>query len=253
MLRSNRLTMETSIGDKRSVVVVRGHNIAGTLRMAAIVAERFLRDPGLFEPGHAYPPDWNDLWSRKTSPYDKHFNQNNWASLHVGGETVFATRDSDALQGIERLAEGADLDEKTLRAATRGLFGTVSPDDVVVQHESQTAVVVTPFEDYLRTAVLERHSGRTGSFSFQVRRATDHPARPHSVMTFCADVIESCNLRQFLERAPDGSDRTLTPASARAIQSQIDGARKRRQELIQYIEGFEHANRVQYRPERPDV
>ncbi|MQX36061.1 hypothetical protein [Roseospira navarrensis] len=268
MLKSNRLTMDMSDGDRTIGAVVRGHNISGTLRLAAAVAERFLRDPGVFEPDPPYPPDWTALWNRKVSSYERRFNRDNWASLHVGGQTVFATHDSDTVRAIEKLAEGADLDEKTLRAATSGLFGDITSDDIVVQHDSQTAVVFTPFPDYLRAAVLERKGGRTGSFSVAVRHSEQHQARPNTVLTFCADVIECLNLRQFLERAPGATDPAGGPASAgpsgpqetvpqgkpdAGLIQQIEAAKTRRRELSQYVEGFEHANRVQYRPERPNL
>lgn len=252
VLKSNRLTMETITRKGSETVVVRGQNIAGTLRMAAMVAERFLRDPNVFDPENPFIPNWGDLWTRKTSNYERQFNRDNWASLHVGGETVFTTRDSNPVTTIERLAAGADLDEKTLRAATCGLFGNISPNDVAVQHDSQTAVVITPFSDYLRAAVLERKGGRTGSFSVSVRHSSERKLRPSTVMNFCADLIESFNLRQFLERAPGENEQSAVRPTGSML-SQIEAAKARRRELGQYIDGFERANRVQYRPERPEL
>ncbi|MBB4284812.1 hypothetical protein [Roseospira goensis] len=251
VLKSNRLTMEVSAHSHTAPIVVRGHNIAGTLRMAAIVAERFTRDPETFSPHNPYPPDWGDLWERKVSGYERQFNRDNWTSLHVGGATIFTTRDSPPVVAIERLAQGADLDERTVRQAVASVFGCSADSDMVVQHDSQTAVVVTPFSAYLRAAILERKSGRTGSFSVSVYHTETRRARTSSLLNFCADLIESYNLRQFLERAPGASDVGATaPAHLR---QQIDAVVKRRRELAQYIEGFEHANRVQYRPERPDL
>jgi len=244
--------MELSVRDRTDVVVVRGQNVAGTLRMAALVTERFLRDPELFDPKNAYPPDWADLWAHKTSTYEKTFNRNNWVSIHVGGQTAFTTRDSNHIKAIERLAEGADLDESMLRTATCGMFGDLTPQDVVVQHESQTAVVVTHFSEYIRAAVLERKGGRTGSFSVSVRHTPQRKARPHAVMNFSADIIESYNLRQFLQRAPEGSDSSAPEMSA-GLHQQIASATARRKQLKQYIEGFERANKIQYRPERPEI
>jgi hypothetical protein len=233
-------------------VVVRGQNIAGTLRLAAMVAERFLRDPAVFDPDNPYTPDWAGLWTRKTSAYEREFNQENWASLHVGGQTLFATRDSSPVTTIERFAEGADLDEQTLRTATTALFGDIAPDDIVVQHDSQTAVVITPFDTHLRAAILERKGGRTGSFAVSVRHAEQRRLRPSTVMNFCADLIESFNLRQFLERAPtEGDGATLSMPGM--MVAQIEAAKARRRELAQYIGGFELANRCQYRPERPEI
>lgn len=251
VLKSNRLTMELSSRSQSGPAVVRGHNIAGTLRMAAIVAERFMRDPDVFSPHNPYPPEWAELWDRKVSGYERQFNKDNWASLHVNGATVFATHDSPPIVAIERLAQGADLDERTVRSATVDLFDVSSDSDIVVQHDSQTAVVITPFSGYLRAAILERKSGRTGSFSMSVYHTERRKARPSTLLNFCADVIESFNLRQFLERAPGSGDSAT--AAPEHLRQQIDAAIGRRRDLGQYIHGFETGNKVQYRPERPEL
>jgi hypothetical protein len=251
VLRSNRLTMDVSSQSHSDTIVVRAHSVAGTLRMAAVVAERFLRDPEAFEPENAYPPDWAALWDRKLPTYDRKFNQNAWTSLHIGGNTVFATTDSPPIEAIERMARGADLDERTVKAAMLSLFGRVSAAEIVVQHDSQTAVVVTPFSGYLRAAVLERKEGRTGSFSISVHHAKTRKVTTPEVLNFCADLIESTNLRQFLERAPGNGG---SPANApEHLHLQIEAALARRRELAQFVDGFENANKVQYRPERPDL
>ncbi len=251
VLKSNRLTMEVAARSETNTVVVRGHNVAGALRMAAIVAERFMRDPHIFRAGNPYPPEWGTLWERKVSGYERQFNRDNWVSLHVGGQTVFTTRDSPPIATIERLAQGADLDERTVRTASAELFPGAQDTDLVVQHDSQTAVVVTPFSGYLRAAILERKGGRTGSFSVSVYHTDQRKARPGGLLSFSADLIESYNLRQFLERAPGGADGST--AAPDHMRQQIEAAVTRRHELAQYIEGYENANKVLYRPERPDL
>lgn len=255
VLKSNRLTMEISAGGQSGPIVVRGHNVAGTLRMAAIVAQRFLRDPQLFNPHNPYPPDWDELWDQKVSAYERQFNRDNWASLHIDGRTVFTTRDSPPIVAIERLAQGADLDERTVRAATIELFEDAAAEsDVVVQHDSQTAVVVTAFSSYLRAAILERKGGRTGSFSVSVYHSAERKARTSSLLNFCADLIESYNLRQFLERAPTSSSgQDSGTAAPEHLRKQIAAALQRRKELGEFIHGFENGNKVQYRPERPEL
>ncbi len=252
VLKSNRLVMEVSSRSTTDTVVVRGHNIPGTLRMAAIVAERYVRDPQVLKADNPFPPDWDDLWARKISSYDRLVNPDNWSSIHVGGETVYSSLESDPIMQIERFAQGADLDERTIRAATAGLFGSGPDEDVVVQHDSQTAVVMTPFSAYLRAAVLERKGGRTGSFSVSVYHTETRRARVGSLLNFCADVIECYNLRQFLERIPATRDDPRAPAPDH-LRHQAAGANGRRRELMQFIEGFETAHKLQYRPDRPDL
>jgi len=252
VLKSNRLVMEVLSRSVTDSVVVRGHNIPGTLRMAAIVAEQFVRDPQVVHPDHPFPPDWDELWSRKVSSYERAVNPHAWTSIHCAGETLYTNLESDPIMLIERFAQGADLDERTIQAATAGLFGAGPDEDVVVQHDSQTAVVVTPFSAYLRAAVLERKGGRTGSFSMSVFHSETQKARAGAVLNFCADMVECYNLRQFLERIPSARDDPRAPAPEH-LRQQVAAANARRRELMQFIEGFETANKLQYRPERPDL
>jgi len=252
VLKSNRLVMEVSSRSRTDSVVVRGHNIPGTLRMAAVVTDSVLDDPQTVSPNNPFPPDWDDLWSRRISDYERKVNPDNWASIHAGGETLYASVESDPVMLIERAAQGADLDERTIRAATAGLFGAGPDEDVVVQHDSQTAVVVTPFSAYLRAAVLERKGGRTGSFSVSVYHTQNRAASVPLLLGFCADLIECYNLRQFLERLPGSREDPRAPAPDH-LRDQVAGANARRRELMQFITGFENANKLQYRPDRPDL
>lgn len=69
---------------------------------------------------------------------------------------------------------------------------------------------------------------------------------------FCADLIEAVNVRMFLERVKAMVEENrisgppITPA-------QVQAAMDRRRALVTYINAFERANKVSYRPERPEL
>lgn len=250
-IRSNRVSMQLKADGFTENLVVRGQNIPSTLRLTSMVLERFNQNPAMFSNLGTDTTDWSELWKQRTSSYEKQFQRESWVSLHYDGETVFTTNPSNQIEEIERIALGGDVNDSTIREVTQRLLGEDA--DVVTQHDSQTAVVFTPFKDYHRAAILERRGGRTGSFAVSAH----HPAKPKKpvrysgFINFCADTIEALNLKVFLDRIKQMVEENritgpvITPA-------QVAGAMGRKRDLMQFIVAYERANKITYRPERPE-
>jgi hypothetical protein len=195
--------------------------------------------------------DWAEMWKNRLSSYEKQFQPESWISLHYEGETIYTTNPSNQIEEMERIALGGDINDATIREVTTRLLGEDA--DVVTQHDSQTAVVFSPFKEYHRAAILERRGGRTGSFAVSAH----HPAKPKKpvrysgFINFCADTIEALNLKVFLDRIKQMieenriSGPVITPA-------QVAGAMGRKRDLMQFIVAYERANKITYRPERPE-
>ncbi|WP_404380372.1 hypothetical protein [Caenispirillum salinarum] len=249
-IRSNRIAMTLKAPDVTETVVVRGQNIPSTLRCAAMVVETFTRNPMVFRKDDAV--DWAEKWENRQSSYERKFVPESWVSLHHAGNTLFSTNTSRHIDALEALAQGGDINEQLVRRVSQTLFGR--DEEFVVQHDSQTAVVFTPFSSYHRAAILERRGGRTGSFAVSVH----HPPKPKknvrydTFIHFCADLIEAVNVRMFLERikAMVEENRISGPPITPA---QVQAAMDRRRELVAYVNAFERANKVSYRPERPEL
>ena len=61
-IRSNRVTIPVKTKGGTNIVIVRGQNIPGTLRMTAVAVDEMRRDPNLLQdPGAA---DWDSLMRR---------------------------------------------------------------------------------------------------------------------------------------------------------------------------------------------
>lgn len=251
-LRSNRLTMTMKAGQRSDDVVVRGRTVPSTLRMAAIVADSYARQPTIFSKENHDQHDWKGLWLTRQNPYERRFMPDSWVSLHTRDETLFTTNPLPAVDILERLARGNDLGEKMVHQAAAELLNETNLEDLIVQHDSQTAFVFTPFKEYLRAAVLERREGRTGSFSASVY----HPAKPEPPVSaaafigFCADISEAIQIRAFHERVKSSLDGGRA-ASTRNLAAQVEAAMARRKDVMQFIVAFERANKVTWRPERP--
>lgn len=248
-IRSNRIAMTLKTPEVDETVVVRGQNIPCTLRAAAMVYGVFARNPLRFREGGT---DWEDLWAHRLSTYEQKYVPEAWISIHHDGRTLYSTSTSTQIDALEALAQGGDINETIVRRVSQALFGR--DEEFVVQHDSQTAVVFTPFSSYHRAAILERRGGRTGSFAVSAH----HPAKPKkpvrydTFIHFCADLIEALNVRMFLERikAMVEENRISGPPITPA---QVQAAMNRRRELVTYLNAFEHANKISYRPERPEL
>lgn len=249
-IRSNRIAMMLKSADISETVVVRGQNIPCTLRAGAMVFEQFSRNPLIFRREDTV--DWGEKWEARLSSYERQFVPETWVSIHHNGRTLFSTNTSKQIDALEALAQGGDINEEIVRRVSQALFGR--DEEFVVQHDSQTAVVFTPFSSYHRAAILERRGGRTGSFAVSVH----HPPKPKkgvrydTFIHFCADLIEAVNVRMFLERikAMVEENRMAGPPITPA---QVQSAMGRRKELVAFINAFERANKVSYRPERPEL
>ncbi len=250
-IRSNRVTLNLKSSGIQETVVVRGQNIPATLRLTSLVVERFNRHPTVFADEDVTHHEWLEMWVQRVSSYERQFVPESWVSLHHEGRTVFTTNPSPSIEEIEMLAVGGDVNDSVVRNAASRLLGAT--DDMVTEHDSQTAVVFTPFSTYHRAAILERRGGRTGSFAISAHHPVKpkKPVRYSGFISLCADMIEALTLKVFLDRIKQmvEENRVSGPSISPA---QVAGAMGRRRDLMQFVVGYERANKITYRPERPE-
>lgn len=248
-IRSNRITIPMNVGNDTHSCVVRAQNIPAALRLTGILVDEFRRDPGMIH--EAADLDWDSRWIRRISTYENEYNPDLWVTVHIDGEPVYSTGEEtmDVVHEIESLAAGGEVNESIIMEASSNIVGAL--EDLVVEHDSQTAFVFTPFAAYHRAAILERKGGKTGSFAISVYHPTPKKqVRLSFFMGYSADVMEALTMKIFMERVQQMVDdntietTTITP-------TQVAAARNRRRDLLQQIAGFEKAHKVTYRPERP--
>jgi len=249
IMRSNRITIPVKTKVNTIMVVVRGQNIPGTMRMASVVVDEIRRDANVLQDADA--TDWDSLWRRKVSKFENDYNRQNWVSVHIAGHTVFMGGEGrEGIAEVEALAGGEEVTEALITEAAANVLGAL--EDLMVEHDSQTAIVFTPGAAYHRAAILERRDRKTGAFSVSAHHPTPQkPVRLSHFVSFCADMAEALTHKSFLDRVQELiaenalSGTNITPALTQAT-------RNRRRELIDQIENFEEVNKVSYRPERPN-
>ncbi len=249
-IRSNRVTIPIKTRVENVMVVVRGQNVPMTLRMASLVIDEIRRDEGILH--DAVNHDWETFWVRKISNYESDYNPDNWASIHIGGETVYSTREGKQnVDVVEAIAQGGEITEDTiLKTAVQVVGG--DPNDMNVEHDSQNAFVFQPFSSYHRAAILQRRDRKAGSFAISVYHPTPQkPVRLSHFISFCADLMEALTLKSFLARVQE-LIATNKISNSDISPSQVQATRNRRRDLVEAIENFERANKLVYRPERPN-
>lgn len=249
-LRSNRITIPVKTKMSTIMAIVRGQNIPGTMRMAAVVVEEIRRDPNILQDARSF--DWDAQWRRRVSKFEIDYNPANWVSLHLGGDEIFSSRDeNDAISQVEELAAGADVTDAIVSEAAANVLGAL--EDLVVEHDSQTAFVFTPFPAYLRAAILERRDRKTGSYAVSAYHPSpQRPVRLSAFIGFCADMAEALTHKSFLDRVQE-LIATNAIGNAGITPALVQATRNRRRDLMHQIENFEGANKVVYRPERPNL
>ena len=247
-LRSNRVTIPVKTKISTIMVIVRGQNIPNTMRMAAVAVEEIRRDPNILHDPMAF--DWENMWRRKVSKYELDYNPDNWVSLHIGGEQIFSSReDNAAIAQVEAIAAGEDVTDSMVSEAVGNILGAL--EELVVEHDSQTAFVFTALPTYLRAAILERRDRKTGAYAISVYHPSPQkPVRLSHFISFAADMAETLTHKSFLDRVQE-LIATNAIGNAGITPALVQATRNRRRDLIQQIENFEGANKVVYRPERP--
>ncbi|MDX2222385.1 MAG: hypothetical protein SFV21_06535 [Rhodospirillaceae bacterium] len=248
VISSNRVTLPLKSRVDNFNVAVRGQNVTGAMRMTAVVIDELRRDENLlYDPGQL---DWDSFWRRRLSSYEAEYNRDAWVSLHVNGTLIYTSKEGgDPALELERVAAGREVTEAMVLEAVGRMLGQTQ--DLVVEHDSQTAFVFTPFPTYHRAAILERQGRRTGSYAISVYHpAPAKPVRLSHFINFCADLTEALTMKGFMERVQElvATDRI---AKSGITPTQITAARNRRRELQEAIENFERTNKVVYRPDRP--
>lgn len=250
VISSNRVTIPIKSRIENYNVVVRGQSVPAALRMAAVAIDEFRRDENLL-----YDPlalDWDSQWRRRLSHYDNDYNRDIWVSLHLNGRQIFSSKEGDDPSAeIERLAGGQEVTEAMVLQATGKSLGAT--DDLVVEHDSQTAFVFTPFPAYHRAAAIERRGRRTGSYAVSAYHpAPTKPIRLSHFLNFCADLNEALTLKAFMERVQELTATNRIQQSG-ITPTQVTAARNHRRALTEAIENFEKTNKVVYRPDRPNL
>ena len=242
VVRSNRLLLRLPTDEGEEKLVIRAQNMPATLRMAAAALMDFCAK-GKFR---GRGPDWEEIWDRVQSPYERKYNPDNWAAVYVDGKNIFKTRASTYADVIEQCAQVATGNYDSAIEVTEGALRRVGRD-MKISHASTVAAVFTNETDSLRTAIVNRRGGKEAAFNFTANGGGVERRVQQSLLV-TASMIESLNLRLLFDalRTKAGLHRASS-----AEQQQLRAVHLRMEALDRHIASFDNEFNVRYRPEKP--
>ncbi|MBF0561807.1 MAG: hypothetical protein HQL37_07250 [Alphaproteobacteria bacterium] len=256
-LKNNRVAIKLVNPPITEKLVVRGHTLTNTTRVASAMLAAFLRDKIIFRRPDS--PDLGAIWERLQSAYDRVYVPNSWIAVYVNGKPLLTTSERerpipdiqariDLINRIELLAGGGDVSDALLRLVLKDILD--ENKELVLHHESQTAIVLTETLNSVKFASLERTAGMKRSVSLSV--ATNKtPVTIPVMLAAAADLLEVIDLSEFLSPVRIAAASKASPGAPPIPIAQYEAATMRRRQLTEVINGFEKAYHIHYRPERP--
>lgn len=245
-IRSNRVVCALASEGRVRRLVVRGHNIPTTLRLAGRIVDVFKADRMALDGDSAV--DWQTLSDAVLSDYDRAFVPETWLAAYVDGACLYASKPlHPAFEVLEAESKGGEIDEAMLKRLAPRLVDIRSTR---LRHDSRAAVVMNESSDGVRCAVIERRRGKDAAFSFHVQNPPRKRLRLSVTLYMAADLFELQNLYALAERV----QRALAEAQGGALPfslDQVEAITMRNAQLSALIKSFHESHAVRYRPAPP--
>ncbi len=250
---SNRivLPLADNLGNIGETIIVRAQTMHGCARMAARVVQEFQDSGSIIS--RAEPIDWKFLWASINRGYEEKYNPDRWVALYHKGHVIYEEGPAHRhpfLDIIEQCDsrnqddydETVALAEKAFKKAGRA---------VVIEHESNIALVLTSDSGEIRCGLVVRAPDHTMTFSFTARQRGNQKPRISQCLGAAAGFLEGVHLAFQIGRARrkqlHGASNLTSNDSGRSHE-----AMQKLGTLNSAIQQFEHLSTVAYRPERPD-
>ncbi len=246
-IRSNRIVCPLNADGRLRQLVVRGHNIPTTLRLAGRLIDAFKADRMALDRDSAM--DWNTLFDAVLSDYDRAFVPGTWMAVYVDGERRFSSRAMEpALDLLEAEAKGNEITEPLLKRLAPKL---VDVRQNRLRHDSRAAVVMNENSDGVRCAVIERRRGKDAAFSFHVQNPPKKRMRMSAALFMAADLFEMQNLYALAERLARALAAAASTHPAEVSLDHVEAINTRNLQLSALIKAFHDSHNVRYRPAAP--
>lgn len=246
-IRSNRVVYALAGDGKVRRLVVRGHNIPTTLRLAGRVIDAFKASPAAIDDTAGL--DWQTLYDAALSDYDRGFVPETWLAAYVDGKRIYASKPlHPALDLLEAETRGGEIDEPLLKRLAPKLVDIRSTR---LRHDSRAAVVMNESSDGVRCAVIERRRGKDAAFSFHVQNPPKKRIRLSATLFMAADLFELQNLYALAERVQRALAELKGGGSLPFSLDQVEAITTRNTQLAALIKGFHEVHAVRYRPAPP--
>lgn len=244
------LPLVSKSGKSEERLVVRGHNMHTTLRMAAMLTRTFYQDGPILSRMPSYP--WKPNWDLIKPDFEK-ANKNSWISVYHAGRNIFKEGDYHPFMDVIEQCDARNREEYDRAVSIAENAFNMAGRGVNIQHDATIAMVIGSMAEKTRLGLIFRNPRRSSTFNFSVDaklnsatkdRAT---AQPHQCLLHAAAWLELVQLSVTVGFYNAKKGATLEDAPP------LDAVQRRlgrlNAELLQFEESFD----VQYRPDRPDM
>ena len=244
------LPLVSKSGKSEERLVVRGHNMHTTLRMAAMLARTFYQEGPILARSPSYP--WKPNWEMSKPDFEK-ANKNSWISVYHGGRSIFKEGDYHPFMDVIEQCDARNRDEYDRAVSIAENAFNIAGRGVKIQQDATIAMVIGSMADKTRVGLMYRNPRRSSTFNFSVDvkgttvtkdRAV---AQPHQCLLHAAAWLELVQLSVTAGFYNAKKGATLEDAPP------LELVQRRLGRLNAELQQFEETFDVQYRPDRPDM
>ena len=242
-VRSNRILLPLVKDGVLEKIVIRGQNMASTLRMAGILFISFYRGGAFME--RQSPYNWEKSWQKVNTDYENEHNPNNWMSIYINGQKVFHTMTSPFVDIVEKCALATPDDyDGTIEFAEYALRELGR--NVTMQHYTNVGVVVTDRNKETKCGIIYRQINQNDMiFNVRLSGGDTRTARLVRAFEISAAFVEAINLKYIMMM--------MERNKVKGSDAKFRDAKWRQAELNRFIINAEQEYKMLYRPERPEL
>ncbi len=242
-VRSNRISLPLVKEGALEKIVIRGQNMASTLRMAGLLFMSFYRG-GTFL-GRENPFNWEKAWHKILSEFEEEHNPDNWMSVYIDGKKVFHTTTSPFVDIVEKCALATPDDyDGTIEFAEYALRELGR--NVTMQHYTNVGVVITDQNKETKCGVIYRQADQNDMiFNVRLSGGDARTARMVKAFEVSAAFVEAINLKYKMQVMEAGRVKETDLA--------FRDVKWRQADLNRFILNAEQEYKMLYRPERPEL
>ena len=248
----NRL--QITIAKKPSPLIVRGHSMHMTLRIAAEILKQLSYIPTIENVETIL--DWETAWEKLIKNFESENVPDTWIAVYYEGKTIFHMGNRhmffDVIEQTEfkNFKSSNGYDQSIIMA--QNAFKKMGRS-VMIEQESHVGFVLDEGKIEMRFAVILRTPVQRATFTARLNKNKDNDLKPYDYicMQLAADFIEGINMAVrsgFLDKDIATGD----------IEPRSEGMQiyNRLQKQMKYLDNAigqtERKYKLSYRPEKPD-
>lgn len=248
---SNRMVINLQAGElPTETFIVRSNTMHNCIRMVSKVMNEYERRGPLLR--RAKSLDWNEIWEKTLSPFERRYNDDRWVCIYNKGKIVYTNgKHHQFLDVIEKCDAAQNGDYNKSIPLAEAAFKKAGKN-ITLTYESNVALVAILNRKEGRCSMILRGPDRTTTFNFNIKASqeTNRLNLPHGLTT-ASDFLEGVQLAYLIGYNAEKLSLKLIDKASDDYNKMLK-AQERLNEIDAQISAMENSYKMRYRPERPD-